>query len=211
MGVIKRGILGGFSGRVGSVVGTSWKGIAVIKSLPLSVANPKTAKQVDQRTKFKQTVLLAASILSTIIKPLWDRFASQMSGINAFVQKNVGIWDDALATPFLNFIFAQGKMQATAISGTDFTTPGSDYLLSWLDDSGVGLKLSTDLVYAIVYNETQSNLSTSSAIAVRADLEVVVTSTSALVTADIIHAWLIFKRADGTIVSAQSTISGVVA
>jgi len=30
MGTIKRGILGGFSGKVANVVGTSWKGIALL-------------------------------------------------------------------------------------------------------------------------------------------------------------------------------------
>ena len=48
MGILKQGILGGFSGKVANVVGTSWKGIAVIKAMPLSVANPKTAGQVAQ-------------------------------------------------------------------------------------------------------------------------------------------------------------------
>lgn len=70
MATIKQGILGGFSGRVGTIVGTSWKGIAVMKSLPLSVANPKTAGQVGQRTKFSSVVALASVILSSIIKPL---------------------------------------------------------------------------------------------------------------------------------------------
>jgi len=35
MGTIKKGILGGFSGKVGTVVGSSWKGIVLIyKSKP---------------------------------------------------------------------------------------------------------------------------------------------------------------------------------
>lgn len=38
MGTIKQGILGGFSGKVGNVVGASWKGIDYIRSLPSSVS-----------------------------------------------------------------------------------------------------------------------------------------------------------------------------
>ena len=56
MGVIKQGILGGFSGKVANIVGSSWKGIPVIKSLPLSVANPQTAAQTTQRNKLKGVV-----------------------------------------------------------------------------------------------------------------------------------------------------------
>ncbi len=40
MGIIKRGILGGFSNKVANVVGSSWKGINTMRALPLSVANP---------------------------------------------------------------------------------------------------------------------------------------------------------------------------
>ena len=46
MAKVRQGILGGFRGRVGNIVGTGWKGIAVMKSLPLTVANPRTAGQV---------------------------------------------------------------------------------------------------------------------------------------------------------------------
>jgi len=52
MGTIKKGILGGFSGKVGTVVGSSWKGISYMRSLPLKVRNPRTLRQLDQRSKF---------------------------------------------------------------------------------------------------------------------------------------------------------------
>lgn len=88
MGVIKRGILGGFSNKVGNIVGSSWKGIAVVKSLPLSVANPRTAGQVMQRNRFSVLTVLGSNLLAAIIKPLWDRFATAMSGFNAFISAN---------------------------------------------------------------------------------------------------------------------------
>lgn len=89
MGVIKRGILGGFSNSVANVVGTSWKGIAVIKSKPLSVANPKTAGQVAQRTKFSGIVGIASALVGSLLQIVWNSFASGMSGYNLFVQMNV--------------------------------------------------------------------------------------------------------------------------
>ena len=36
MGTIKQGILGGFSGKVGSVIGGIWKGISYMRGLALS-------------------------------------------------------------------------------------------------------------------------------------------------------------------------------
>ena len=51
MGTIKQGILGGFNGKVGTVVGSSWKGEAYMRGLAQHVKNPKTEKQLEQRHK----------------------------------------------------------------------------------------------------------------------------------------------------------------
>ncbi|MBQ3843727.1 MAG: hypothetical protein II817_01950 [Bacteroidales bacterium] len=51
MGTIKQGILGGFNGKVGTVVGSSWKGEAYMRGLAQHVKNPKSEKQLEQRHK----------------------------------------------------------------------------------------------------------------------------------------------------------------
>lgn len=56
MGTYKQGILGSFSGKVGNVVGSSWRGTAYMRSLPKAVRNPKTLKQMEVRNKFSATV-----------------------------------------------------------------------------------------------------------------------------------------------------------
>lgn len=52
MGTIQKGILGGFRGKVGNVVGFFWKGQAVMRSLAASVSNPKTYGQRVARSRF---------------------------------------------------------------------------------------------------------------------------------------------------------------
>jgi hypothetical protein len=52
MGTIKKGILGGVSGKVGNVVGGSWKGIDYLRVLPASVHNANSQPQISQRYKF---------------------------------------------------------------------------------------------------------------------------------------------------------------
>ena len=52
MGKISQGVLGGFSGKVGNVIGASWKGIDYMRIMPANVANPRTQGQIDQRSKF---------------------------------------------------------------------------------------------------------------------------------------------------------------
>ena len=49
MGKIKRGILGGVSGKVGSVVGASWKGVDYLRGLPASYTDAKSEPQIAQR------------------------------------------------------------------------------------------------------------------------------------------------------------------
>ena len=64
MGKISQGVLGGFSGKIGNVVGGSWKGIDYMRIKPASVANPRTAAQVDQRSKF--------SIVLNFLQPMTE-------------------------------------------------------------------------------------------------------------------------------------------
>ena len=60
MGVIKQGILGGFQNKVGAVIGSNWKGIATMRSRPISVANPRTGKQVSVRSEFSTLVKISS-------------------------------------------------------------------------------------------------------------------------------------------------------
>lgn len=89
MAIIKRGILGGFSNKIGNVVGTSWKGISVMRSLPQGVHNPRTPSQTRQRRKFATVSAIGSSILDLVIKPYWDPIAIRMSGYNKFVSETL--------------------------------------------------------------------------------------------------------------------------
>src|SRR5690554_8159341 len=82
MGVISQGILGGVSGKVGNVVGGSWKGIDYIRIKPSSVANPRTEGQVNQRNKFTIT-LEYLQATSDFIKIGYKSFAVKKTGFNA--------------------------------------------------------------------------------------------------------------------------------
>jgi len=61
MGKLKNGILSGFSGKVGNIVGGTWKSIDYIRIKPSQVANPRTEGQVAQRTKFSATLSFLAT------------------------------------------------------------------------------------------------------------------------------------------------------
>lgn len=204
MGVIKQGVLGGFQGKVGPVVGSSWKGISVLKSKPVSVANPRTAGQVAQRSKMSNIVAFASLILAGIIKPLWDRFASQMSGYNDFTATNIALFEEEFPSIPSDLIISKGKMLSTPIT-SQVTTNGSETVkITWSDDSGSGLKLATDEVYALAFNPTSGGVGFASASERRSDLSSSFEMSKRNMTGQTVYFYLAFRRADGTVVSDNS-------
>ena len=53
MGKFRNGILGGFQGKVGTVIGSTWRGEDIMRALPKKVAKRPTELQLLQRIKFK--------------------------------------------------------------------------------------------------------------------------------------------------------------
>lgn len=201
MAVIKQGILGGFSGSVGSVVGSSWKGIAVVKAKPLSVANPQTAGQVAQRTKFSNCVGFAVAITATVIKPLWDRFASKQSGYNAFIQANIELFENAMPNPYTELILSKGKIASSVLSTAVLGVASKNLQIAWDDDSGSGFKLATDEMYLVLMNLTKNWVEPIATGVARSEGGEEYSVINALTIGDNLRLAFAYRRADGTLVS----------
>jgi hypothetical protein len=209
MAIMRQGILGGLKNKIGSVVGTSWKGIAVLKSLPLSVANPRTTPQVNQRTKFKGVVEFASRINSEIIKPLWDRFAQRKSGNNAFVSANIDNFNVAgsLDTPqFLKI--SEGKMTSTPIATAIADDSSNTTVLTWATALIDNFQATTDRAYAMVYDTSEDKIYTSTNLVARS--AGTLTINMPVNIADNYECWLAFKRVDGTVVSGTGYLQATV-
>ena len=87
MGKIKQGILGGFKGKVGTVIGSSWNGIAYMKGQAQSVRNPKTTAQMTQRNFFKEVQELAAQISNEQLAFLFPNSPKNMTRRNMLAQQ----------------------------------------------------------------------------------------------------------------------------
>jgi hypothetical protein len=205
MAIIKQGILGGVQNKIGNVVGSSWKGIAVLKSLPVSVANPRTAPQVAQRNKFANVVAFATAILAEVIKPLWDRFAQKQSGYNAFISRNI---DNFSATALINpsnLSISQGKMEATNISSASAEPGSNEVQINWTNDSGQGFKQATDTAFVVCRNRATGAVKGYNTGVLRSTTTLTIIFESS--EGNVIDIWLAFRRADGTIVSDTSYTS----
>lgn len=197
MAVIKQGILGGVSGKVGSVVGTSWKGQAVLKAMPLSVANPQSPGQTAQRGKFSGIVNIAQFCLSSILQPVWNPFASKMSGYNMFVQKNVNsAFNDAgvFQSNALEISPKDGTTtaidSASALNGREYVDVAHSIDLLGSD------QMETDKAFVLVCNPSGFVLGSKEPSALRTSEEVRCHLSRPLVTGEIIHIYLAFISAD---------------
>ena len=210
MGVLKQGILGGVKGKVGSVVGSSWKGIATLRALPLSVANPRTAAQVGNRERFSSIVALATVLLSAIIKPLNDRFASGMSGYNLFVQRcKAAFLADGTFVPAA-LIVSRGKLGATPISSVIADEGDEQVSIGFSEDLDNGYQSASDKAYAFVLDSNGNLLGISSALTLRSNAFLIVPLNRVVVEGETIHCYLSFLRADGTMCADSTYLTKVV-
>jgi hypothetical protein len=146
MGVLTSGILGPVSGKVSGVVGARWKDRAYIRQYA-KPANPNTALQQVQRTKFADCVAFAKPLVGPVFNAYTDYVEKSMSGFNRFVKSNIAVFDGSPDYSALKV--TEGKLHFdSAASGA---TSGSD--IDFMFGTGLGNNgLATDKVYAIAYN-----------------------------------------------------------
>ena len=87
MGKIKQGILGGFKGKVGTVIGASWNGIAYMRGLAQSVKNPQTEAQLKQRSFFKEVQDLVGQLSDEQLAFLFPNSVKGMSRRNLLTKQ----------------------------------------------------------------------------------------------------------------------------
>jgi hypothetical protein len=158
MGTIKQGILGGFSGKVGTVIGGSWKGISYMRSIPQSVHNPKTERQTIQRSKFTVAVQTLKP-LTSILNIAWKENIYQKSPFNAAmsytlknaVYNNSGNWE----IDYPNFCVSRGTL--TPAMGASAAVEGGQITFDWMDNTGLGNAAAADIAVAAVINSASGD------------------------------------------------------
>lgn len=192
---MKKGILGGLSGKVGPTVGTSWKGIPVLKSMPVSVHNPRTPAQVLQRQKFARMSKFSSIFLSSLIKPFWDKHAVRESGFNSFMKVNLPSMTPQGALDFTKIKLSNGTLphvpglvvEAISPAQIDFAWTNSDYTA---DNPA-------DLMSFFVYNEDDGRCVMLMDGDDRASLGFLINLPASFV-GDTVHCFLVGANADGS-------------
>jgi hypothetical protein len=157
MGKISQGILGGLSGKVGNVIGGSWKGIDYLRIKPSSVANPKTEGQVSQRNKFTITLeYLQAN--KDFIKVGYKSYAIKKTEFNAamsYVLKNgiIGTFPN-FNVDYSTALLSRGNLSSPLNASVDLLT-ANEVTFNWDDNSTDGNASTTDRSMIVAYNPSK--------------------------------------------------------
>lgn len=168
MGKISQGVLGGFSGKVGNVVGGTWKGIDYMRIKPANVSNPRTAGQVDQRSKFSTTLKFLQS-MTDFLRVGFKLYANKMTQFNAAMSYNL---NNAITGSYPNFTidYANALVSRGGLTGAfnaAVSSSGGLVEFTWDDNTGSGNAQATDKALLVVYNPAKDESIYDSAGAVR--------------------------------------------
>jgi hypothetical protein len=153
MGRISKGILGGFSGTVGTVIGGSWKGIDYMRSQPARRTRRASEAQLQQQAKFTVATRFVQA-LSALFMVSFRNYAVRMTGTNnalAYTLKNciTGIFP-AYVIDFSLVLVSRGDLPNGG-NPAAVAAAGSLVNFSWTDNSGIGRALPTDKAILVVF------------------------------------------------------------
>lgn len=86
MATFLKGITGSYRGRVGNIVGSSWRGIDYIRSLPRKSSKPASPDQQAQRARFGMTTSFLKSIKDILMVGYADSKLRGKTGYNVAFQ-----------------------------------------------------------------------------------------------------------------------------
>jgi len=210
MGKINQGVLGGFSGKVGGMIGSSWHGISYMRRKPTSIKNPQTLLQKKQRGKFP-IALAVLKPIKPVVRVGFKHYADRQSEFNAAMSYTLkhailGEYPD-YTIDYPNLLIARGTL--TGANATSVVAPIGKIKLTWENNSGTGDAQPTDKAIVVAINPAKGEAAYTTEGAPRsAETEELQIPPSW--SGNEVHIYLAFISEDGTEV-ATSTYCGSVA
>jgi hypothetical protein len=154
MGKIKTGILGGFQGKVGTVIGSTWRGESIMRALPKTAAKAPTESQRIQRLKFK-AVSEFLNPLRTTLSTYFGNDTGVKSKYNMatsyHITNAVEITEQGTQILYPRVLVAKG----TLFGFQNLTTTPSETVITmnWEDNTVFGNAKAEDTVNVVCYIE----------------------------------------------------------
>lgn len=156
MGKIIQGISGGFSGKVGAVVGCRRKSKYYMRSLSARVSNPRTPGQQQQRGKFA-VAFGFLRVIKSFIRIGYREFAEDKSAFNAamsyMLKKAIAGNGTDIGIDFNRVLVSAGSLMPV-FEGSATASIGQ-MTFRWKDNSGMGNAEAADIVMLLAYDKNK--------------------------------------------------------
>ncbi|PTS97369.1 hypothetical protein DBR11_17340 [Pedobacter sp. HMWF019] len=195
MGKFLKGILGGFSGKIGNVIGAVWRGVDYMRSLPRKSNKPATEAQLIPRLKLKVVVGFLRSI-NDLIKLGYQSYKGKQTPMNAAVAFHIdkaitGVYPN-LNINFPKVVFSKGHLLRPSAPGVESVTPAK-IKFEWLNNAPAtgSSTAATDMATLLLYNPDKEQFVTAEDVAARSALTFTL-SVPAEWIGDDVHCWMSF-------------------
>lgn len=171
MGRIRQGANGGFRGKAGSVVGSSWKGVDYIKGLPKKSSKPPTQAQLETQAKFKLLMRFLTSVNMFLQVGFGQKQSNRSTPANTAFQFNLG---KAITGAYPNYTldyanisFSDGALFSAGTVTSVFDTDKID--ITWDTTLSDRLnKLGDDQLFILGYHPEKNEFLTTDDVPLRA-------------------------------------------
>lgn len=216
MAIIKQGILGGFNGKVGTVIGSTWKGRSVIRSIAQHVHNPRTEAQQAVRAR----MTLVSRMVSAVHTFVTEGFRLQADN-EAITSSNVATRINlaqaitgsgtSVTLDYTRVLLSQGSLLNVESPTAAVATTGHSVNISWVNNAGIDVDvLDSDRVLLCLYNPARQS-STYDLSSARRNDQSAVLNYPALWAGDTIYLYIATRSEDKSRISNSVMAGSVVA
>lgn len=211
MGTFSKGILGGFSGKVGNVVGARWRGKDIMRSLPTRGTYIPTAAQLDQRERFKTAIMFLTPI-KEILSACFGKPQGDKSTFNLATGYHIkyALLPDGFGSYAMDYpkvLIGKGDLRGLS-DGSVVADINQRINVFWDDNSGQGNASATDELVVVVYCEALNVFETVMAAGTR-NLTTVQIPLPAYWSAQAVDVWATFISADRKLAATSIYLDAV--
>lgn len=157
MATYSKGANGAFSGKVGSIVGSNWRGVDYLKSLPKKSNKQSSDLQLAQRSKFALAPTYLSPIKDILNIGFKDKQLNKTTGYNAAVKiflnnAIVGDYPD-FAIDFSQIVLSKGSL--SVFHGLSAALKGTDIVLTWQGITNRYNAFDDDMLIVVLFNDTK--------------------------------------------------------
>ncbi len=212
MGIIRNGANGGFSGKAGSIIGSSWNSVNYIKGLHKQSNKPATTKQLQQRAKFATVLNFMGPIKDLLMLGYKGQNAGRATGFNMGIQHAL---NNALIGDYPAYELDKALIQ---ISKGTLQKPGNTTLnssivgslsLSWTPQVNELNSFADDQLVVLLYNEEQNFFMVYTDAGLRADGTTILTIPADF-SGQTVHTYVFYRDRDAKRQSVSTYVAPIV-